>query len=64
MFTQPVVRAQINETLKFRVTGLFEGNSPVTGEFPAQRASDAEMFPFDDVIMKTIVPRLHRRGEL
>ena len=27
---------------KFRVTGLCEGNSPVTGEFPAQRASNAE----------------------
>ena len=27
------------------------GNSPVIGEFPAQRASSAEMFPFDDVIM-------------
>ena len=26
-------------------------NSQVTGEFPAQRASNAEMFPFDDVIM-------------
>ena len=25
-----------------RVTGLCEGNSPVTGEFPAQRASNAE----------------------
>ena len=25
--------------------------SPVTGEFPAQMASNAEMFPFDDVIM-------------
>ena len=24
---------------------------PVTGEFPAQEASNAEMFPFDDVIM-------------
>ena len=30
---------------------LTEGNSVVTGEFPAQRASNAEMFPFDDVIM-------------
>ena len=28
--------------LKLRVTGLCEGNSPVTGEFPAQRASNAE----------------------
>ena len=27
---------------KFRVTGLCEGNSPGTGEFPAQRASNAE----------------------
>ena len=27
---------------KLRVTGLYEGNSPVTGEFPAQRASNAE----------------------
>ena len=28
--------------LKLCVTGLCEGNSPVTGEFPSQRASDAE----------------------
>ena len=27
---------------KLRVTGLCEGNSPVTGEFPAQKASNAE----------------------
>ena len=27
---------------KLRVTGFCEGNSPVTGEFPAQRASNAE----------------------
>ena len=27
---------------KFRVTGLCAGNSPVTGEFPAQMASNAE----------------------
>ena len=29
-------------TSKLRVTGLCEGNSPGTGEFPAQRASNAE----------------------
>ena len=29
------------KTSKLRVTGLCEGNSPVTGEFPAQRASNA-----------------------
>ena len=27
------------------------GNSPVTGEFPAQRPVTRKMFPFDDVIM-------------
>ena len=32
------------KTLKLRVTGLCEVNSPVTGEFPAQRVSDAEFF--------------------
>ena len=30
------------ETSKLRVTGLCEGNSPETGEFPAQMASNAE----------------------
>ena len=30
------------KTSKRRVTGLCEGNSPGTGEFPAQRASNAE----------------------
>ena len=35
-------KAQIKETSKLRVTGLCEGNSQVTGEFPAQKASNAE----------------------
>ena len=39
------------KTSKLRVTGLCVGNSPVTGEFPTQRASNAETCPFDDVIM-------------
>ena len=30
------------KTSKLRVTGLGAGDSPVTGEFPAQRASNAE----------------------
>ena len=38
--------------LKLRVTSLCERNSPVAGEFHAQRASNAEMFPIDDVIMR------------
>ena len=30
------------KTWKLRVTGFREGNSPVTGEFPSQRASNTE----------------------
>ena len=35
-------RRRSKKTSKPRVTGLCEGNSPVTGEFPAQRTSNAE----------------------
>ena len=48
-----IFRRRSKKTPKLRVTGLCAGNSPVTGEFPAQRAINAEMFPFDDVIMVT-----------
>ena len=44
-------RCMSRKTPKFRVTGIYEGNSPVNGEFPAQRAVTRKMFPFDDVIM-------------
>ena len=40
------------KTLKLCVTGLYAGNSPGTGEFPAQMASnEKKKFPLDDVIM-------------
>ena len=35
-------RLRSKKTSKLRVTGICAGNSPVTGEFPAQRASNAE----------------------
>ena len=35
-------RCRSKKTSKFRVTGLCEGNSPVAGEFPAQRTTNAE----------------------
>ena len=35
-------RRRSRKTSKLRVTGLCAGNLPVTGEFPAQRASNAE----------------------
>ena len=44
-------RRRSEKTSKLRVTGLCAGNSPATGEFPAQRARNADMFPFDDVIL-------------
>ena len=50
--------ADQNKTLKFRVTGLCAGNSPVTGKFLAQSASNAENFPFDDVIIKSTLDQL------
>ena len=58
-----VYRTQIKENIKaprhWPVCGEFTG----TGEFPAQRASNAEMFPFDDVIMiKRIAIQLQFRG--
>ena len=36
LFTQPFT------TSKLHVIGIYEGNSPVTGEFPVQRARKAE----------------------
>ena len=35
-------KAHIKEISKLCATGLCVGNSPVTGEFPAQRANNAE----------------------
>ena len=45
-------RPKSKKPSKLRVTGLCEGNSPVTGEFPTHRSVTRKMFPFDDVIMK------------
>ena len=45
---------RLSTWLPFRfcgVTGLFEWNPPVIDGCPSQRANNAEMFPFDDVIM-------------
>ena len=45
------------KTSKPCVTGLCERNPPVTGGFPSQRASNAKMFVFDDVIMLIVYCR-------
>ena len=52
-FLNRLFRRRSQKTSKLCVTGFCVGNSPVTGEFPTQMASNAEMFPFDDVIMDT-----------
>ena len=44
-------RRRSKKTSKLHVTGLWAGNSPGTGEFPAQMPVTQKMFPFDDVIM-------------
>ena len=60
-FLNRLFRYRSKKTPMLRVAGLCTGNSPGTGEFPAQMASNAEnvrffiiarkIFPFDDVIM-------------
>ena len=52
LFTPPFIQAQMKKTSKLRVTGLCAGNSPETGELPAQMANYAENVSFDDVIMR------------
>ena len=44
-------RRSSKSTSKLRVYGLCQINSPGAVESPTQRASNAEMFPFDDVFM-------------
>ena len=43
------------KTAKLRIIGFCEGNSSVTGEFPAQGPVTRERFPFDDVIMNLMI---------
>ena len=42
VYSKDLFKAQINENNQLRVTGLYAENSPITGEFPAQRASNAK----------------------
>ena len=42
LFTEPFIQAQIEENIKAPRHWLCAGNSPVTGEFLAQMASNAE----------------------
>ena len=44
-------RCRWKKTSNLRLTGLCVGNSPVTGEFHAQKPVTPKMFPFVDVFM-------------
>ena len=46
-------RHRSKKTSKLRVTGLCEGNSPMTSQFPHKGPVTRIFFPFDDVIMDT-----------
>ena len=48
-------RRRSKKTSKLGFTGLCVGNSPGTGEFPAQMASNAENVSIDDVIMSMLL---------
>ena len=50
-FLNRLFRRRSKKTSKLRATGLFAGNSPVTGEFPHKWPVTRKMFPFFDVIM-------------
>ena len=51
----PLFRHGSKKTSKLRVTGLCEGNSLVTGEFPHKGPVTQKTFPFDDVISSCII---------
>ena len=44
LFTQPFIQTQIKESIDAPRHWLCAGNSPMTGEFSAQMASNAELF--------------------
>ena len=60
-------RRRSKKTSKLLVTGLCVGNSPVTGEFPAQMASNMEIFPIwwrHHVLECTAIPAIVARMQL
>ena len=59
LFTQAFIQAQINESIKLRVTGLCAANSSVPMNSPHKGPVTRKMFPFDDVIMKIWLHKLY-----
>ena len=53
LFTNRLFRRRSKKTWKLRVTGLCEGNSPMTSEFPHKWPVTRKMFPIDYVIMNS-----------
>ena len=46
-------RRRSKKTSNLRITVLCEGNSPATGDFPAQKPVTRKMFPSNDIIMSS-----------
>ena len=60
-------RRKSKKISKLRVIGLCAGNSSMTGEFPAQKASNAENVSIDGVIMQLFItntPQFALTGKL
>ena len=55
VYSTVYTRHRSKKTLKLRVTGLCAGNSPLTGEFPTQRASNAENISIWWHLMQSLV---------
>ena len=49
-----LIRHRSKKSSKLRVTGLCEGNPPITGDFPRKGSVTRKMFPFDDIIMQRV----------
>ena len=55
-----LLRRRSKKTSKLRVTGLCEGNPPVTCGFPHKGSMTRKMFPFDDAIMDMLLVEGHK----
>ena len=61
LFTQPFVQAAIKKTSKLCITGLCEGNPPLTGRFPHKGPVTRKMFPFENVFIYSIQSHEYRK---
>ena len=57
LYVYKLMWTHIKETFEVHIAGFCKGNSPMTNEFPAQRASYSEKkLSCDDVVMSPTAP--------